>query len=140
METFIIHDIDVSECEYRKQGFCNCSGHEVTDENGELNRNALTFGMHCRDNPNCYYKQLQQARIRIKDLEERIIKQAEEIDEYCSRLATSNNEKTSYKNYLQELKLITKLALESEDLETSRYYSKFARRKICEVLNANIAP
>jgi len=137
METFIINDIDVSECEYLKRGFCNCSGHDVVDEQGVLNKNALTFYLHCNENPNCYYKKLQQARIRIKDLEERIMKHADKIEEYCTKLATMHIKKTQYESCIKEIKLIIKFICVSENLENLKYYSNLALHKICEVQNVD---
>ena len=81
MGTFIINDINVANCEYRKQGFCNCSGHEIVDENGALNTKALTFGIYCRENPNCYFKQLQRIKKILKDFFE----EWEKDDEYWDK-------------------------------------------------------
>lgn len=56
-DTFIINDIDVSECEYRHDDKCNCRGFAFEDENGNEIK-ALTLHLNCKDNPSCYYKQL----------------------------------------------------------------------------------
>lgn len=71
--------------------------------------------LYCKDNPNCYFKQLarkttecERSRKRISDLEERIINHSNEIEEYCSRLADKNKKCEKYEQALTEIKEIAK--------------------------------
>ena len=55
------------KCGYYSDGECNICGMGISGED--------TFCRLCKDNPNCYYKQLQRLKSSIKDKERASMKQ-----------------------------------------------------------------
>lgn len=94
-ERIIIHGIDVSKCDFS----LDCIGIICQLKNGRTDK------CNCSDYPNCYFKQLQRSVVRIKDLEERIIKHSAVVEEYCSRLADKEQECEQIKEKYEALKL-----------------------------------
>lgn len=104
-EQIMIDGVDVSKCQdfyincltKKDNQYCNCDSDN-------------TRFLQCKDNPDCYYKQLtrktqecERSRKRISDLEERIINHSNEVEEYCSRLADKNKKCEKYEQALEEV-------------------------------------
>ena len=67
----LIDGVDVSGCEYFLKGYCYCINHIVE---------RMSENEFCKDNPNCYYKQLlrkEQECEELKDLNTRLDNQRE---------------------------------------------------------------
>lgn len=69
-EQIIITGVDVSECEFFDGShLCKCDK-TIIDEHKRLKNIISVKYINCRDNYNCYYKQLKRAEKEIKELKE----------------------------------------------------------------------
>lgn len=95
----IKHEINVIKCEFydKDKGYClilkmNPKGFKNPscfsgDFQECIQENKICPNTFCHNNQNCYYKQLVRSTNRVKDLEERIIRHSEIVEDYCDRLA-----------------------------------------------------
>lgn len=91
-------------CGYYTDGECNICGMGISGED--------TFCRLCKDNPNCYYKQLAELKaenIKLKERNEKIIVGYIKLSE-------------RYKQTLQEIKDIA-MGIMDDDIEESSAYS-----------------
>lgn len=67
-EQIIITGVDVSECEFFDGShLCQCDK-TIIDEHKKLKNIFSVKYVNCRDNYNCYFKQLKRAEKEIKEL------------------------------------------------------------------------
>ena len=116
----MIDDVDVSGCEYFSKGYCYCINHIVE---------RMSESEFCKDNPNCYYKQLKRSEAQCEamfvshtDLEkaykakeqecERLKEQLKEMNEVIRTETTRCSLVNSLKTELDQLKAELKSAKE----------------------------
>lgn len=117
--------VDVSECKhYEKHTFYDCN--ETCEDNGAI------VCTNCKDNPNCYYKQLQKEK--FENLNNRqIVESAENLIYENSELYKNIKEKEQEREELKkQLENSEKWQIES-DLQNARYLK--ALEEIEEIIN-----
>lgn len=105
MEEIIIDGVNVAGCGYFCEDECNICGMGTDGED--------TFCKYCKDNPNCYYKQLkrlEQENARLKEEKERLRDNIKSISRPVLLPDVPIEVTNKYKQTLQEIKAIAENA------------------------------